>query len=364
MTGSSVVALQQALTQLGYDPGTADGVYGSGDDAGGEGVPGREGPDPGRSRGPGHAHRDQRAAREGLTPALAGSAAACVGPPPARVSGRSSAKPSSGNSPAVRKATSHELADTTAANSIGAMIPIDSEERLLQPDRRAGRVRPGDLGGGDEGEAVPRQPDPAGDHEHRDQHVSRGSGGRGDDDERAGDHEREPARAARSCSRTGPTRARRDPEPAHRAPAIAARTSAAACRSSMPRPSLRKRTVKLIVAIWPTRNRALPAGDSQSAGRRSGLGRARPAGRHRRRRVRRARAGAVLPRAAAVTQATGERRVGPRESFRVGERRQRERGHEPADRDVRLPDPEREPPLARSEPVHHRAAARGIDARA
>lgn len=30
MTGSSVLALQQALTQLGYDPGGADGKYGNG----------------------------------------------------------------------------------------------------------------------------------------------------------------------------------------------------------------------------------------------------------------------------------------------------------------------------------------------
>jgi peptidoglycan hydrolase-like protein with peptidoglycan-binding domain len=28
MSGSSVLALQQALVQLGYDPGTADGSYG------------------------------------------------------------------------------------------------------------------------------------------------------------------------------------------------------------------------------------------------------------------------------------------------------------------------------------------------
>jgi peptidoglycan hydrolase-like protein with peptidoglycan-binding domain len=28
MSGSSVTALQQALTQLGYNPGTADGSYG------------------------------------------------------------------------------------------------------------------------------------------------------------------------------------------------------------------------------------------------------------------------------------------------------------------------------------------------
>ena len=58
------------------------------------------------------------------------------------------------------------------------------------------------------------------------------------------------------------------------------------------------------------------------------------------------------------------RREAPARAAGVHDRRQRERGGEPADRDRRLPDPEREPALRAGEPRHHCASARRLHARA
>ena len=60
----------------------------------------------------------------------------------------------------------------------------------------------------------------------------------------------------------------------------------------------------------------------------------------------------------------GERGEGPAEPGAVGERWQGQRGDKAAERDVRLADPECQAALGRGEPVHHRPAARGVDARA
>ena len=67
---------------------------------------------------------------------------------------------------------------------------------------------------------------------------------------------------------------------------------------------------------------------------------------------------------APVTRGAGEEEEGEARAAGRGERGERGRGERAADRDRRLPDPEREAELGRREPGHDRAAARGVHARA
>ena len=70
----------------------------------------------------------------------------------------------------------------------------------------------------------------------------------------------------------------------------------------------------------------------------------------------------TAPASAATTQVPASAANAHPRPGAVGERRQRERGDEAADRHVRLADAEREAALRRGEPLHHRPAARRVDA--
>ena len=156
MTGSSVLALQQALAQLGYDPGTPDGSFGAGTTAGGDRLPEGQQPDAGRAAGPHDARHDQRSARARLTTRPR--------PRPAQRAGASapSRRAGTGRPRGSRRATRWRRRARRTRSA-----PRSRRSRASSAGARSPRPWPraGDLGRGDEREAVPRHPDPAGEDE-------------------------------------------------------------------------------------------------------------------------------------------------------------------------------------------------------
>ena len=162
-------------------------------------------------------------------------------------SGRITAQPASGKRPATRNAIRHDSAATRVGEADRGEDSRDSEHRLLEPIAAPLARAPAISAAATNEKPVPRQADPAGHDEHGNEDpVRRARKGR-DACKRRRRPREPPGREARSGSRTGP---RHDParsgEP-RRATWDAAKTSAASLVEN-PRPSLRNRTVKLIVA--------------------------------------------------------------------------------------------------------------------